>query len=161
MSTAFPIDPTLDLSFERIVDVPAQRLYEGWTVPSLIVQWFTPAPWVTTEAEVDARPGGIFRTVMQGPNGERNEGSGCVLEAVPGRRFVWTGALSRGFRPQAAPAGAFLFTAILEFDEVDGGTRYRATARHTSAADAQRHASMGFEPGWNAALDQLLALLCR
>lgn len=147
-----------DLSFERIVPVPAAHLWRGWTDPELLVQWFTPAPWVTSEAEVDARAGGIFRTVMRGPKGERNEGTGCVLDAVPNRRFAWTGALQPGFRPQAAPDGGFLFSAVIDLDEQPSGTRYRATVMHLAEADAQRHAEMGFEAGWGAALDQLVAL---
>ena len=147
-----------DLSFERIVPVPAAHLWRGWTDPEVLVKWFTPAPWVTTEAEVDARPGGIFRTVMRGPNGEGNEGTGCVLEAVPNRRFAWTGALAPGFRPQPAPEGGFLFSAVIDFDEQQAGTRYRATVLHVTEADARRHAEMGFEAGWGAALDQLVAL---
>ena len=147
-----------DLSFERIVPVPAAHLWRGWTDPEVLMKWFTPAPWVTTEAEVDARPGGIFRTVMRGPNGEGNEGTGCVLEAVPNRRFAWTGALAPGFRPQPAPEGGFLFSAVIDLDEQQAGTRYRATVLHVTTADARRHAEMGFEPGWGAALDQLVAL---
>ena len=147
-----------DLSFERIVPVPAAHLWRGWTDPEVLVKWFTPAPWVTTEAEVDARPGGIFRTVMRGPNGEGNEGTGCVLEAVPNRRFAWTGALAPGFRPQPAPEGGFLFSAVIDLDEQQAGTRYRATVLHVTEADARRHAAMGFEAGWGAALDQLVAL---
>ena len=38
------------------------------------------------------RPGGIFRTVMCSPEGDRNEGNGCYLEVVPHRRLVWTAA---------------------------------------------------------------------
>lgn len=147
-----------DLSFERIVPVPAAHLWRGWTDPTVLVKWFTPAPWVTTEAEVDARPGGIFRTVMRGPNGEGNEGTGCVLEAVPNRRFAWTGALAPGFRPQPAPEGGFLFSAVIDLDEQQAGTRYRATVLHVTEADARRHEEMGFEAGWGAALDQLVAL---
>ena len=148
----------LVLSFERLLDVPCEHLWRGWTEPELMKKWFTPAPWVTVEAEVDARPGGIFRTVMQGPNGERNEGAGCVLEAVPNRRFAWTSALGPGFVPNAEPEGGFLFTAILEFEPVDTRSRYRATALHATAEFARAHAEIGFEAGWNAALDQLIAL---
>ncbi len=146
-----------DLVLERVVPVPQEHLWRGWTDPTVLVRWFTPAPWVTTEAEVELRPGGIFRTVMEGPDGERNEGAGCVLEVVEPRRFVWTSALGPGFVPNIVTEG-FAFTAILEFDAVPGGTRYRATARHATPDDAATHAAMGFEAGWGAALDQLVAL---
>ncbi len=159
MTTYDDIDPERDLVLERMVEASPLALWRGWTTPDLLVQWFTPAPWVTTEAEVDLRPGGVFRTVMQGPDGERNEGSGCVLEVVEGRRFVWTSALTPGFRPAVVPDGEWTFTGILEFEERDGGCQYRAIARHATAEDAQQHAAMGFHAGWSAALDQLVALV--
>lgn len=153
------LDPDLDLVLERVVRHSAHDLWRGWTDPALLVQWFTPAPWRTLEAEIDAQPGGVFRTVMAGPEGERNEGTGCVLVAEPGRCLAWTSSLGPGFRPQAADEAGFVFTAIVEFEEADGGTRYRATVRHGNPDDARQHADMGFEAGWGAALDQLLALL--
>ena len=148
-----------DLTIERTVPVPADRLFAGWTEPSLLMRWFTPAPWRTTDAEIDPRPGGIFRSVMEGPDGERNENAGCVLEVEPGRRFVWTSVFGPGFVPLEVPADGLAFTAIIEFEPVADGTHVRATARHGSAADAARHAAMGFEQGWGAALDQLVALV--
>lgn len=154
-----PHNALLDLSFERFVAVPAEHLWRGWTDARVIVQWFTPAPWVTTEAEVDPRPGGVFRTVMCGPGGERNEGTGCVLEAVPNRRFAWTGSLLPGFRPAPPPSpGEFAFSAIIEFEPSGTGTLYRATVRHADEEGARIHSGMGFVEGWGAALDQLVAL---
>jgi uncharacterized protein YndB with AHSA1/START domain len=154
------LDPVLDLRLERVVPVEAAALWRGWTEPARLVQWFTPAPWVTTEAEVDLRPGGTFRTVMRGPDGETGEtAAGCVLEVVPQRRFVWTSSLGPGFRPVERVEGALPLTAVIEFEPVDGGTRYRATARHGSEADARLHAEMGFAVGWGAAFDQLVALV--
>ena len=159
MRNSDDIDPERDLELERTVGVAASDLFRGWTTPELLVQWFTPAPWVTTEAEVELRPGGMFRTVMQGPDGERNDGSGCVLEVVDGQRFVWTSALTPGFRPAVTPDEGWAFTALLEFEQLENGCRYRAIARHATAADAQAHSAMGFHAGWSAALDQLVALL--
>ena len=158
-----------DLTFERVVPVTAAQLWQGWTDSATLMKWFTPAPWKTIDAEIDPRPGGIFRTVMQGPNGESGGGGvGCVLEAVPNRRFVWTTVLGPGFVPNAPVEGGFHFTGILEFLPVDGdmardatstgGTLYRATGRHATQAEADQHAAMGFEVGWGLALDQLVAL---
>jgi uncharacterized protein YndB with AHSA1/START domain len=45
------------------------------------------------------------------------------------------------------------------FTPAEGGTRYRAVARHASAGTAAMHAEMGFHDGWGAALDQLLGVL--
>ena len=157
MTTSEPTPDSLDLSFERVVPVTPQQIWDAWTKPEHLVHWFTPKPWVTTEAEVDLRPGGIFRTEMHGPNGEQGGGgSGCYLEVVPLERLVWTGALGPGFRPNDFSEGGFPFTAELTFTPVDGGTRYAARVMHATAAAVAEHADMGFVEGGNAALDQLV-----
>lgn len=150
---------TFDLVLERDVRHRAIDVWRCWTNPTLLVKWFTPDPWRTTEAEIDLRPGGIFRTVMEGPDGERNEGSGCVLIAEPGKLFVWTSGLGPGFRPQDKPDGGFLFTAIVEFEDLAEGSRIKATGRHANQEDARLHEEMGFHAGWGAALDQLLDVI--
>ena len=132
-----------DLKFQRVVPATAAQLWQGWTDAATLMKWFTPAPWKTIDAEIDARPGGIFRTVMRGPKGETGgDGVGCVLEAVPERRFVWTTALGPDYPPNPVEEGGFHFTGILEFEPVadgvpgdtsrGGGTLYRATGRHAT-----------------------------
>ena len=153
-----PLNPDLDLVLERVIPITPEQAFAGWTQPEHLVHWFTPAPWRTTHAEVDLRLGGAFRTVMQGPDGEGNDNTGCVLEVEPNRRFVWTGALGPGFRPNDV-TGTFAFTAEIRFEPVDGGTRYAATVMHATAADRAMHADMGFADGWGAALDQLVAYM--
>jgi uncharacterized protein YndB with AHSA1/START domain len=97
-------DPELDLVLERTVDVRPALVWAAWTRPELLVQWFTPRPWTTTDCKIDLRPGGRFDTVMRSPEGQEFPNAGCYLEVVPERRLVWTNALLAGFRP--APASA-------------------------------------------------------
>lgn len=159
------LDPSLDLRLERTADVPAAFVWRAWTEPALLERWFTPRPWQTIDCTVDLRPGGIFRTVMRGPEGQELDNAGCYLEVVEGRRIVWTNALQPGWRPNAAPkAGddAFVFTAIIEIEALgDARCRYVATVLHGRSADRDRHAEMGFDTGWSAAFDQLVALHAR
>ncbi|MFN5605458.1 MAG: SRPBCC domain-containing protein, partial [Actinomycetes bacterium] len=91
-------------------------------------------------------------------DGERNEGTGCVLEAVPGERFSWTNLMGPGFAPNELGEGDFGFTATISFEAVADGTRYSATVRHVDEAGMRAHEQMGFHDGWNAALDQLVEL---
>ncbi len=160
MSTDVPFDfdPELDLTFERIVDVSPEDIYRHYTNAELLKPWFCPRPWRVESVVVEARPGGAFKTVMVGPNGERMDGeAGCVLEAVPGQRFAWTDALGPGFRPRKEPG--FMSGHVYLAPTEDGGTRYRALARHSNPEARKQHAEMGFEPGWGAALDQLVRLI--
>ena len=158
-------DPKLDLVLERIVDVPPDRIFAGWTQPALITQWFTPKPWQTIAAEVELWPGGKFHTVMRSPEGQEFPNTGCVLEVVPDRKFVWTGGLQPGYRPRTTQEMAtvpFLMTAEICLEpHGDGGTRYVATTMHGDEESRQKHEAMGFHPGWGAALDQLVELIKR
>lgn len=157
------IDPKLDLVLERNVDVPPHLVWRAWTTPEHIKKWFTPAPWKTVECELDLRPGGRFYTVMQSPEGEKFPNEGCYLEIVENQRLTWTNALAPGFRPNpdpsACPGDPFYFTAIVEIEpDGNGGTKYTAIAMHSEEKSAKRHADMGFQDGWGAALTQLVEL---
>ena len=157
-------DPKLDLVLERVVDVPREAVWAAWTRPELLTRWFTPAPWQTVDAEIDLRPGGIFRTVMRSPEGQEFPNAGCILEVVAPEKLVWTGALAPGYRPHSDEAAArfpFIFSAVITLEPHGSGTRYSALAIHADEAGCAKHAQMGFHQGWGAALDQLVALMKR
>jgi uncharacterized protein YndB with AHSA1/START domain len=153
------IDPQLDLVLERVIPVPRHLAWRAWTQPEHMVKWFCPLPWKTTDAQVDLQPGGIFQTTMQGPEGPGFTNTGCVLQAIENELFVWTGTLGPGFRPQDKALFAavpFMMSALIAFEDVDGGTKYTAIARHGDVAARQAHEQMGFHAGWGKALDQLV-----
>jgi uncharacterized protein YndB with AHSA1/START domain len=162
-----PLDPRLDLGFERLVDLPASLIWRAWTEPELIKQWFCPLPWTTVGCELDLRLGGIFHTTMRSPEGEEFPNLGCFLEIIHERQLTWTNALLANFRPNLAPAlpgpddSAFSFTATIILETQTAGTLYKALVRHGRETDRQKHEAMGFREGWGIALDQLVALMKR
>ncbi len=160
--TLFPTyrpDPKLDLVLERVVDVPPELVWKAWTTPEMLKMWFTPAPWTTPEVEVDLRPGGIFRNVMQSPEGERMTNGGSYLEVVPNERLVWTSALLPGFRPVPPRASFPHITAAILLAPEGSGTKYTAVVMHPTEEGCKQHVAMGFYNGWGTALDQLVALI--
>lgn len=148
-------DPDRDLLLERVVPVTPQQVWDAWTVPEQLMQWFTPRPWTTTACDIDLRPGGAFRTVMRSPEGDEFDNTGCYLVVEPGSRLVFTDALGPDFRPKSEP----FMTAEVTIEAVEGGTRYRAVARHVDPAGRAKHEEMGFAEGWGTALDQLVAFI--
>ena len=146
-----------DLVLQRQIDIPPAAMWRCWTDPETLMRWFCPVPWKTTECEIDPRPGGRFRTLMQGPNGESFDGVGCYLEVVPNERLVWMSALRPGFGPAPVSTTVPIFTASITMAPQAGGTLYSARARHTDAAGCEAHAKMGFHEGWGVALDPLVA----
>jgi uncharacterized protein YndB with AHSA1/START domain len=146
-------DPALDLKLERVVPVAPELVWKAWTEPEHVVHWFTPAPWKTVSCNIDLRPGGTFRTVMESPEGEQVDNPGCFLVVEHGRLLVFTDALLAGFRPRESS----FMTASVSIEPHPEGTRYTAIARHKTDTDRQTHVDMGFYDGWSAALDQLVA----
>lgn len=157
MSATLQPDPRLDLLLERVVDVPPELVWAAWTVREHVKKWFTPAPWVTINCEIDLRPGGIFRTVMRGPEGQEINNIGCFLEIMPSRKLVWTVALRPGYRPADPSFDVPAFTAIVSMEPHGTGTKYSALAMHKDEASRNRHERMGFSEGWGRSLDQLVA----
>ncbi len=158
--TPYPVDPELDLVLERDVDVPTELVWRAWTEPELLKQFFTPKPWECPEAEIDLRPGGVFRSVMRSPEGEEFDNVGCYLEIVPGEKLSWTSVLGADYRPNPSTPGEVAMTAIIELQPSDtGGTRYRAIAVHNDIDTRKQHEDMGFHEGWSTVLDQLVDVM--
>ena len=89
---------------------------------------------------------------MRSPEGEEFGDPGCILEAIPNQRLVWTDALTPGFRP----TGGGFFTGVLTLTPEGQGCRYRAVAMHGDPAEKTKHEEMGFLDGWSTCLDQLV-----
>ena len=142
-----------ELTIARRLATPRSAVWRAWENPRLLEEWFCPRPWRAEVTGFELRPGGPFDTVMSGPAGEIHAGKGCFLEVVPEERIVFTSLMEQGFRPAAACD--LPMTAIITLAEAGDATRYTARVLHATAEDTRRHAEMGFEPGWGAAIAQL------
>ncbi|MGX9856953.1 SRPBCC family protein (plasmid) [Limimaricola variabilis] len=145
------LDPSTDLTFTRIIDAPRALLWECWTTPEHVKNFFVPKPHEVSDCQIDLRPGGRFNTTFK-VDGKEMRNDGVCLEVIDGRRLVFTDAYAEGWKPAADP----FMTAIIEFeDHPEGGTTYTATARHRSADARQQHEDMGFYDGWGTVATQL------
>lgn len=146
-----------ELVLTRLIDAPPELVYQAWTDPQIIKEWFTPRPWTVASVTTDVRVGGSSNVVMRGPEGQEFPNRGVYLEVVPGKRLVFTDAYVSAWEPAEKP----FMTVILTFDNENGKTRYTARVRHWTDADCQQHVQMGFHEGWGKATDQLQALLAQ
>ena len=143
-----------DLVLIRTLAASPAHVYRCWTEAELLKRFFAPAPGITKEAVIEPWPGGRFFTHMYFEEYGDIQGEGCVLLAEPGRRLVFTDALSKGFRPNESP----FFSADITFTEVAGGCEYKVIAKHATPDAAAKHAEMGFESGWGMVAEQLEAV---
>lgn len=89
MSDAYP---TVVLS--REFRATPERLFAIWTDPKLVRRWLAPEGYTVTGAELDARPGGVFRIEVTGIEGDTHITVGEYREVVPGARIVKSWAYS-------------------------------------------------------------------
>ena len=142
----------LDLEISRFIAVPRARVWQAWTDPALLKQWWCPKPWTTEVRAFDLRPGGGFHTCMRGSEGGESDNPGCFLEIVPEERIVFTSMLTAGWRPHTPWLG---MTAIFTMADEARGTRYIARCMHKDPEDSKRHEEMGFFEGWGTCVTQL------
>jgi uncharacterized protein YndB with AHSA1/START domain len=155
MNTQLAYDPKLDFSIERFIDAPARLVWDALTKPEHIKEWYMPKQWGrVARAEMDARPGGIFSIDIAVAGGAEIPNVGCILEAIPMKRLVWTSMLFPGYRP--AVFDDIPITAIITIETVGTGTRYVFTALHRDEADFEKNKESGWQQGTEIAVDQLV-----
>ena len=155
MSKQPAFDPKLDIVFERFVDAPPRLVWEALTKPEHIKEWYMPKAWGrVSRCQMDARPGGVFGIDIVVGDGQEVPNLGCVLEAVPMERLVWTSMLFPGYRP--AVFDDIPITAIMTLEAEGTGTRYVFTALHRNEADVAANRESGWKEGTEIALDQLV-----
>lgn len=153
-------NPELDLQLTLEVPLTPEQLFNGWTNPELLPKWFCPRPWKVTECEIELRPGGLFSNVMQSPEGEfMPKNTGCFLLIEKPHRIVWTGLMTRNFRPVSKAQMGFGFVCDLNFRALpSGGSYFHAIVRHVDPEGKTKHEQMGFDQGWRIALSQLIEI---
>jgi uncharacterized protein YndB with AHSA1/START domain len=145
------------LSITRHFNAPRAAVWRCWSEGDLLKQWYSPKPWTVSVADIDVRAGGKSQIVMNGPNGEVNPIHGQYLEVVDGVSQTFSDAFVGDWMPGAA--APFMVGYVILSDAPDGGTNMEWGARHWSDEAFEQHKAMGFEFGWNAAADQLDALV--
>ncbi|MFW0796942.1 SRPBCC domain-containing protein [Gordonia sp. CPCC 205515] len=158
--TTLAVDPRLDLTIERVIRAPRSAIWRAWTDPTLLEQWWIPAPMVVRVDTLDVRPGGGFVTRMSEDGTEFVPHIDSVFLVVEDeQRLVFTNAVSSAWRP-ASPQPVAM-TAEIILDEHPDGTDYRAIVRHGDPAQCARHEELGFFDGWGSVTAALAALVER
>jgi uncharacterized protein YndB with AHSA1/START domain len=140
-----------ELSVTRFIAAPPEMVWDVMT--NRLAEWWCPKPWRAEFTKLERRAGGASTCMMYGPDGEVHPNPGTVLAWDEGTRFAFTDAIVGDLEP----AGPFMI-GIWSVEAEGDGTRYTARARHWKAEDSTRHNEMGFDQGWGAAADQLVAL---
>lgn len=88
MQTATEI-PTPQIVNSRLIDAYREEVFNAWTDPVLLAQWWGPKGFTNTFETFEPRPGGQWRFVMHGPNGANHPNLSEFVEITPPERIVF------------------------------------------------------------------------
>jgi uncharacterized protein YndB with AHSA1/START domain len=78
-----------EIVITRVLNAPRELVFEAWTDPKQVVQWWGPRGFTTTTHKMDVRPGGVWRFVMHGPDGRDYQNKITYLEIVRPERLIY------------------------------------------------------------------------
>jgi uncharacterized protein YndB with AHSA1/START domain len=133
----------------RVFDAPRELVWQVWTDPKHLAQWWGPDGFTTTTSAYDARPGGIWRFVMHGPDGRDYQNRITFDEIVKPERIVY----HHGGGDDVEPVQ---FKVTVTFEDVGGKTKLTMRGVFPSAAERDRVIK---EYGADKGMEQTLARL--
>jgi uncharacterized protein YndB with AHSA1/START domain len=145
-----------ELVLTRAFAAPRRRVFQAWTDPRLLAQWWGPHGFTNPVCELDVRPGGALRIDMRAPDGNVYPETGVFHEIVEPEKLVFTSAVPDG-------QGGYHLKVLttVTFAERGGQTEItlRAKVVHSSAIGDRM--LEGMEPGWTQSLERLEAHLAK
>jgi uncharacterized protein YndB with AHSA1/START domain len=87
LATAATVDR--DIIITRVVEAPRELVWQAWTEPERIKQWWGPFGFTTTIDEMDVAPGGVWRFTMHGPDGVDYKNKIVYQEIVPPQMLIY------------------------------------------------------------------------
>lgn len=144
-----------EIIFTRIFDAPRELVFEAWTDPKHLMQWWGPNGFTNTIHEINVKPGGIWRFIMHGPDGVDYPEKVVYDEVVAPERLVFRHVDDKENEP-------VLFQTIVTFVNQDGKTKLTMRAIFPSTAERDRVIKEhGAKEGGNQTLDRLGNLLTK
>lgn len=121
-----------ELRLTRVYDAPVQVVWDAWTDPAQVAQWWGPRGFTLTTHSKDLRPGGSWDYTMHGPDGVDYQNKTRYLEVETLSKLVY----DHGGNDDRPP----LFRVTVLFAEIDGKTRMELcmTLPTPEAADEAR-----------------------
>jgi uncharacterized protein YndB with AHSA1/START domain len=137
-----------EIVMTRVFDAPRDLVFEAHSSCEHLSHWWGPRKYEFASCEVDFRPGGAWRIVHRGPEGEDDQGfHGEFREILRPERIVWT------FEWEGMPG--HVSTETLSFEERDGKTTITTTSMFDSVEDRDGMLQSGMEAGAAESYDRL------
>ncbi len=128
-------------------------VWDAYTKPEILDQWWAPQPWVSKTKSMEFKVGGRRIYAMVGPEGEEHWAIADYTSISPISNFKFLDAFSdsNGNLNNEMPRSDW----NLDFIEGDGKTIVEIAIKHKTLADLEAIISMGFKEGFTMAMDNL------
>lgn len=141
------------ITITRIIDAPRQKVWDAWTKPALLAQWFGTPP-MTARPEttsIDFRVGGLWRADMvNDTDGTRMPFGGKYLAIDPPRKIVFT------FEDTTKQQNENVETVTVTFKDRVGTTEM--TLHQEGHLPAEQYGDP-LRQGYNSFFDRMIALV--
>ncbi|OEK04958.1 SRPBCC domain-containing protein [Roseivirga misakiensis] len=134
------------LSLERTFDAPIQLVWEAWTKPEHIAQWWGPKGMETRIIAHKFAIGGAWKYAMTMPDGSEFIADGVYKDIVELKHII----SSANFRPMTEGVEIQAY-----FEAAGDKTNFRFSVVHPTAEYCQQQEQMGFMNGWGSVFDRL------
>jgi len=158
------MEPIKEVSLERTYDAPLATVWQAWTNPEQLKQWWGPNDVTIPECEVDLRVGGKFYIVMEaGEAMAPYKGTKWPMQAEftvvePNSKISYTAqAWTEGQKEETTIDQ----TTEITMAEENGKTKVKVKAAIFKAGPGAKMAAEGMEYGFNQQMDKLTNFLAK
>ena len=149
-----PDDVPSELHLKRFFAAPRELVFEAWTKPEMVAQWWGPRHFTTTVEKWEAKGCGEIYAVMHAPDGMGHPMSGTFVEIQAPYRFQFTTAAldKQGHAMFENWNSVFM-------EDVEGGTLVTLDVHVMRQTEVAPMYLKGMREGWSLSLDKLGDLL--
>jgi uncharacterized protein YndB with AHSA1/START domain len=145
-----------ELKITRILNTPRELVFEAWTNPKHLAEWWGPKGFTNPVCEADAKPGGKIYIEMKGPNGIVYPMKGMFKEIIKPEKIVFvSSAVDKN--------GNEIFEVLntVTFANENGKTKLTLHAVVDDISDEARPYIDGMDQGWSQSIDKLEAFVTK
>ncbi|WP_103865732.1 MULTISPECIES: SRPBCC domain-containing protein [Aquimarina] len=134
------------VTIERTFNAPVGLVWQAWTQPEHIAQWWGPKGMETKVIVHDFREGGAWKYTMQMPDGNEFISDGVYSVIIELKKII----SSANFKPMTEGV------EIQALFEEDGDkTNFTFNVIHATAAYCEQQKKMGILNGWGSVFTRL------
>jgi uncharacterized protein YndB with AHSA1/START domain len=147
----------------RVFDAPRALVWEAWTNPKYVMQWWGPKGFTAPVCKIDFRVGGKFLCCMRSPDGQEGWNGGEYHEIVPHEKIVYSLYFADAQGNKVDPAQYGIEHEAVEdardvviFEDFGNGQTKLTMIGNETMEDAKNSGQL---EGWNETFEKVAAVI--